>query len=121
MKQYEFWKMTDAAQQEWLGKDVGQEYPTIVVELDEASTRFFYNRRFAILRITQDEEFQVYLESVDDACLNMRWEVKNMQMPPQEARDNIHQWLKRSNYFLNLKGFENFCEIMFGKCKIDYS
>jgi hypothetical protein len=115
------WEFTEDEQKELLGTDIGEKYPEIVVELDEWSKRMFYNRRFAPMTIyqykcqmRQEDVFQIVLDSIDDTSVNMTWEVKKMDMRPDEARVMLDEWLKRTNYFINLRGLEAFCNI-FGK------
>jgi hypothetical protein len=118
---YDLWQFTESEQQALLGTDIGTKEPSIVVELDLWSTRMFYNERFAPLIIRQcecrdrrTEVFQVILHSIDDASVNMTWTVKSMNIKPYEARQLLDEWLKRSNYFVNLRGLEAFCNV-FGK------
>lgn len=125
---YDLWKLPQDEQEILLGEDIGLSTPTIIVELDVASQQHFYNERFAPLCIKQyevpslkAEVFQVILHSIDDHSLNMTWEVKKMRVPSYEARQWIENWLKRTNYFVNFKGFEHFCICIFGKAKVDYN
>mgnify|MGYP000125937704 CR=1 FL=1 len=115
---YDLWQFTEAEQQALLGTDIGTKEPSIVVELDLWSTRVFYNERFAPLiirqyecRSRQTEVFQVILHSIDDVSINMIWTVKRMDIKPDEARQLLDEWLKRSNYFVNLRGLESFCNV----------
>lgn len=123
---YDLWKFTEDEQRQLLGEDIGVETPTIVVELDEWSLRRFYNNRFAPITIREYQlhdktpVFQVIVHSIDDASLNMFWRREKMQVLPYQARQMIDEWLKRTNYFINLKGFEAFCQL-FGECTVDYN
>lgn len=124
---YQLWDLTEQEQSELLGSDIGERYPIIVVELDEMTQRWFYNERFAPLTIrqymlssTREDAFQIILNSIDDSSLNMLWHSKEMAMRPDEARVKIDEWLKRTNYFVNAKGFENFCNL-FGKFEVSYN
>jgi len=118
---YDLWEFSEAEQAEFLGTDIGLAIPTIVVELDERSLRRFYNRRFAPLSIDQTEQqFTIAVRSIDDSSLRMIWEIKKMAVPPHEARKQLAAWLKRTNYFINLRGIEDFCKI-FGDCEVDYN
>ena len=118
---YDLWEFAEDEQRELLGTDIGSDVPTIVIELDERSMRRFYNRRFAPLQIFEsDAEFKVAVHSIDDSSLRMIWDKSKMEVPPHEAREQIDTWLKRTGYFVNLKGFESFCEI-FGKFTADYN
>lgn len=123
---YDLWQFTEDEQRELLGEDIGTKDPTIVVELDEYSMRHFYNNRFAPIVIRQYptvgnvELFQVIVYSIDDCSLNMTWEVKKMSMRPDEARLKIDEFLKRTNYFIVLKGFESFCKL-FGEFEVHYN
>lgn len=118
---YDLWKFTEQEQVELLGMDIGTSFPMIVVELDEWSKWNFYNRTYAPLTMKQykcpmsgQEIFQIILHSVDDASVNMVWEVKKMKLYPYEAQEKLKNWLKRSNHFVNLWGLKAFCNI-FGK------
>lgn len=123
---YQLWDLTEQEQLELLGSDIGERYPVIVVELDEMTQRWFYGKRFAPLSIRQyplhttEEVFQIILNSIDDSSLNMLWHVKEMTMRPDEARVKIDEWLKRTNYFVNVKGVEHFC-YLFGKFEVSYN
>lgn len=117
----DLWKFSIDEQKELVGTDIGQGYPIIVVELDEWSTRMMYNERYAPITIRQyecrtrlAEVFQIVINSIDDAAYNILWEVKKMDYRPDEVREQIDNWLKRTNYFVNIIGFLTFCNI-FGK------
>lgn len=124
---HQLWQFPLKDQRELLGHDIGDQHETIVIELDEQSKRCFYNQPYAPLTIRQYflqrpsiEVFQVIIHSIDDASLNMTWETNKMEIPPHEARQMILAWLQRTNYFLNLKGFEAYCTL-FGKATVDYN
>lgn len=118
---YDLWKFTEKEQAELLGADIGTSFPMIIVELDEWSKGWFYNRTYAPLTMKQykcpmsgREIYQIILHSVDDASVNMVWEVSKMRLYPYEVKDKLIEWLKRSNYFVNLNGLKAFCTL-FGK------
>jgi len=120
MRDYDqLWKLTHDEQRELLGADIGASQPTFVIELDEFSTRKWYNEPFAPLCIIEtDRFFRVVVYSLDDASLGMIWEIAKMEMPPHVARQKILEWLERSNFFVNLAGLYNFCKL-FGKYQDD--
>jgi hypothetical protein len=125
---YDLWKFPEEEQRQLLGCDIGAERETIVVELDEVSKRMFYNETFAPISMheydcpypTKKRVFQVIVHSIDDASVNMVWQVDKMQVKPYEARGMIKNWLSRSHYFVNLRGFESFCSL-FGTFDVDYN
>jgi hypothetical protein len=52
----------------------------------------------------------------------MKWESRKMDLLPYEAREKIDEQLRRTRYYVNLAGFENYCLTMFGKpYSVDYS
>jgi hypothetical protein len=109
---YDLWKFTKEEQRELVGSDIGHEYTTIVVELDEWSARHFYNEEFAPLTIRQYENhFEILLHSIDDASVHMIWEIKKMCVRPDQAVAILNAWLERSTYFINLSGLQSFCNI----------
>ena len=126
MNIYELWKFSQEEQRDLLGSDIGDEYPAIVVELDKQSQSCFYNERYAPMTIRQYESFgpvelfQVIVHSIDDSSLNMTWEVSKMKIPPHQVRLLITEWLERTGFFMNLKGFETFCT-MFGECDVHHN
>jgi len=125
---YDLWDLPEDEQESLLGMDVGLIDETIIVELDKPSQSLFYGKRFAPLVIseysapTYPSMFRILLKSIDDASLNIQCPVKKMSMPPYKARMELQEWLKRSNYFVNLKGLENYCTWNFcPKANIDYN
>ena len=125
---YDLWDLPEEEQEKLLGVDVGITEETIIVELDKPSQAHLYNRRFAPIIIseytvpTYPPIFQIYVKSIDDASLNIQCPVKEMSMAPYEARLELQEWLKRSNYFVNLKGLENYCTWNFcPKAYVDYN
>lgn len=100
----------------------------ILIELCEASQRYFYNQRFTTVKIqypfkdAENNYFRIFVPSLDDSSLNMWWNYKRMNVKPYEAREIVLTYLKRTNYFVTLKGFEFFCSTIIGKphC-IDYN
>lgn len=121
MSPFDLWKFSIEEQAELLGTDIGDECTIIVIELDERSQYCFYNQRFAPLVIQEiGLNFQIQALSIDDRSLRMTWEVKKMSMHTFEARQKLDDWLKRTNYFVNLKGLEDFCNL-FGGFDVDYN
>lgn len=133
-KPYDFFKLTEAEQAEFLGHDIGEPgtkgylglVSATVVELDEVSMRRFYNRRYALLEVyLLGGEFRVYVRSIDDASVNELFYVDVEDMPssmygrgrlldcsPSLAIEKLAGWLKRSGYFVNLAGLESFCSVL---------
>lgn len=122
---YELWDMPESEQEELLGEDIGKDYPCIVVELDEPTANNFYSRRFAPLMILEYDSFngrifQIHLASIDDTSVNCQLDVKKMFIRPDEARVKLEQWLKRSNYFVNMFALNHLCHT-FGPFKDNYN
>ncbi len=125
---YDLWDLTEEEQEKLLGMDVGIEEEIIIVELDAPSQSRFYGRKFAPIEISEytapsyPSIFRVLAYSIDDASLNIQCPVKKMSMAPYEARLELKEWLKRSNYFVNLKGLENYVLWNFcPKADVDYN
>lgn len=127
---YDLWrdKFTTEELESSLGQNIAsfpEEY--ILVELCEASQRYFYGRRFTVVKIETllyqgANCFQIFIPSVDDSSLLMVWVSKNMELPPYKARELILSYLQKINYFVTIAGFEFFCKTMLGKPYIvDYN
>lgn len=118
---YHMWKESDAFLLSLIGTEI--ESGWLLVELDEATQGRFYDRRFAPLQIIQKYQspsddnpfFRIYLASSDDGCLSMWWSYGKMNLYPYEAEQKLLEWLKRTNYFVNLAGLEDFCIRVIGK------
>lgn len=124
---YDLWEFTKDEQKQLVGTDVGKNNPVIIVQLDEATQRRFYNEPFAPLSMREykmagNRVFRIILHSIDDTHLNMAWHYQDMDCFPYQAIEEVQNWLKRSNYFVNAKGLEDFCVTMFGKpFQLDYN
>lgn len=123
---YAFFDFSEDEQRQFLGQNIAED--TRIVELDEASMRYFYRKRFAPLIIREVPAtnnrlafFQVVVQSIDDADLVLQWDVKDMAVLPYEARMLIDARMQRSGWFINLQGFKNFCIVMFGSKVFDNS
>lgn len=125
---YDLWDLPWEEQEKLLGQDIGISKPMIVVELDPYSQFHFYNQRFTMLsfwtqkhQTTGKDEFWVYLPSIDDASLRMIWQVSQMCVATYTAIEMIQGWLKRTNHFVNLKGFEDMCRVFNDPYDVDHN
>ncbi len=126
-KRTDFWALSEQEQKVLLGEDVGISQPCFVVELDPHSQRRFYNKPYVPLGFWIEpnpnggQEFHVCVESVDDSVLHMIWQTGEMEATPATAMAQIENWLARTNYFINLKGFEDVCLIFGSRLKVEYN
>lgn len=118
---FDFYKLPVEQQAEFLGQDIGINLNSLVVELDERSQACWYKDKYTIIhiqtQISKSSPFKINIFSRDDACVSMSFPDVNQQ-EAFEIFDKILLYLKRTNYFINLVGFQDYCQI-FGKIEFN--